>query len=270
VASQYLFKGVTSLFAHGPKTYWPTSGQDSLETQSVRPQLLDGPILTGLFMATVVLGGLMTLFWSWFANFLAPVLTFSGVTLGEGAVEQGFPFWLVVALGVSVAGWVYAYSTQVRSQHQVSKASARSNRLYVLFWNKGYFDEIYDAYLVTPTIKFARWMWQNIDIKVIDRFIHGIAACSMYFAGWLWRIVDIRVIDRFIHNIAAYSMYFSGWLWRVVDMLWLERKFGQVAGQVNAAGKLLQEMESNTIQHQILVMVFWLGAMTGLLYFLVQ
>ena len=65
-------------------------------------------------------------------------------------------------------------------------------------------------------------------------------------------------------------MYFAGWLWRVVDMLWLERKFGQVAGQVNAAGKLLQEMESHTIQHQILVMVFWLGAMTGLLYFLVQ
>ena len=184
----------------------------------------------------------MTLFWSWFADFLAPALAFSRVTLGEGAVEQGFPFWLVVSLGMSVAGWVYAYSTQVRSQHQVSRASRTSNHWYVLFWNKGYFDEIYDAYLVTPTIKFAHWLWRIIDIKVIDRFIHFIATFSVNFAGWLWRIVDIR---------------------------WLERKVGQVAEQVNTAGQLLQEIESRTIQHQLLVMLFWLVAMTGLFYILI-
>jgi NADH-quinone oxidoreductase subunit L len=267
VASQYIFKGVTSLFIQGPKTYWPASGQHA---QSVRPQLLNGSILTGLFLATVFAGGLLTLFWSWFANFLAPALTFPGVVLEKGTFEQGFPFWLVVSLGVAIAGWVYAYSTQIRSQHQVLRANGRSNRLYVLFWNKGYFDEIYDAYLVTPTIQFARWLWRNIDIKVIDRFIHSIATYSVYFARWLWRIVDLRVIDRFIHSIATYSLNFAGWLWRIVDIRWLERKVGKVAGQVNAAGKLLQGMESRTIQHQLLVMVFWLGAMTGLLYILVK
>ncbi len=268
VAAQYLFKGVTSLFAHGPKTYWPASGQHSLETQSVRPRFLNGSILTGLFLATVFAGGLLTLFWSWFANFLAPALTFPGVALGEGAVEQGSPFWLVVSLGMAVAGWAYAYSTQFRSQHQVSRASARSNRLYVLFWNKGYFDEIYDAYLVTPTIRFAHWLWRIIDLKVIDRFIHSIATYSVYFAGWLWQFMDIRIIDRFIQSIATYSVYFAGRLWRIVDIRWLDRKVGKVAEHV-AAVQLLQEMESRTIQHQLLVMIFWLVAMTGLLYFLV-
>ena len=242
VASQYLFKGVTSLFAHGPKTYWPASGQPDLETQSVRPQLLNGPILTSLFLATVFVGGLLTLFWNWFADFLAPALNLPGVTLGDGAVEHGSSFWLVVSLGVAVAGWVYAYSTKIRPQHQSSRTNGRSNRLYVLFWNKGYFDEIYDAYLVTPTIKFAHWLWRIVDIKVIDNFIHFIAAFSVNLAGWLWRIVDIR---------------------------WLERKVGQVAGQFNTAGQLLQIMESRTIQHQLLVMIFWLVAMTGLLYILV-
>jgi NADH-quinone oxidoreductase subunit L len=269
VASQYLFKGVTSLFVHGPKTYWPASGQNSLETKSVRPQLLNGSVIAGIFISTVFAGGLLTLFWSWFANFVAPALAFSGVTSGEGAVEQGFPFWLVVSLGMAVAGWFYAYSTQVRSQNQVSKAKVRSNRLYVLFWNKGYFDEIYDAYLVTPTLRFSRWLWQNIDVKVIDRFIHSIATHSVHFARWLWGIVDIRVIDRFIQLIAVYSVKFAGWLFRIVDIRWLERKAGKVAGQVNATEKLLQEMESRTIQHQLLVMVFWLVAMTGLLYVLV-
>ena len=269
VASQYLFKGVTSLFVHGPKTYWPASGQHSLETQSVRPQLLNGSILTGLILATVFAGGLLTLFWSWFANFLAPALTFPVVTLEEGAVEHGFPFWLVVSLGVAVAGWFYAYSTQIRPKHQVSRANGRNNRLYVLFWNKGYFDEIYDAYLVTPTIQFAHWLWRIIDIRVIDRFNHFIATYSVYFARWLWRIIDKRVIDHFIHFIATYSVYFAGRLLRIVDIRWLERKVEKVAGQVDAAGQSLQEMESRTIQHQLLVMIFWLGAMTGLLYILV-
>ncbi|MGK0178676.1 MAG: NADH-quinone oxidoreductase subunit L [Nitrospinales bacterium] len=242
VAAQYLFKSVTSLFVHGPKTYWPSAGEHNLGTQSVRPQFLNGSILAGLFLTTLFAGGLLTQFWSWFANFLAPALNFPGVALDEGAVENGFPFWLVVSMGVAVAGWIYAYSTQIRSQHQISKAKGKNNRWYVLFWNKGYFDEIYDAYLVAPTIRFARWLWRVIDIKIIDNSIHLLATYSVSFAGWLWRIVDIR---------------------------WLGQKVGQVAGKANAAGQLLQEIESRTIQHQLLVMIFWLVAMTGLLYIVV-
>ena len=268
VASQYLFKGVTSLFVNGPKTYWSSSGKQGSEMQSIRPQFLNGSILAGLFMATVFTGGLLTLFWNWFAHFLAPALTFQKVALDEGAVEQSFPFWLVVSLGVAVAGWFYAYSTHTRSQSQVSSTKVRSNRLYVLFWNKGYFDEIYEAYLVTPTIRLAHWLWQFVDIKIIDRFIHSIATYSVSFAGWLWQIMDIRIIDRFVHSIATYSVSFAGRLWRIVDIRWLDRKMGKVAGQV-ATGQLLKEMESRTIQHQLLVMLFWLVAMTGLLYFLV-
>ena len=269
VASQYLFKGVTSLFVHGPKTYWPASGQHSLEKQSVRPQFLNGSILTGVFLATVFAGGLLTLFWSWFANFLAPVLTFPGVTLEEGAVEHGFPFWLMVSLGVAVTGWFYAYSTQTRPKHQVSRANRRNNRLYVLFWNKGYFDEIYDAYLVTPTIQFAHWLWRIIDIRVIDHFNHFIATYSVCFARWLWRIIDIRVIDHFIHFIATYSVYFARWLLRIVDIRWLESTVGQVFGQVNNDRQLRQVIAFRTLQHQVLVIIFWLVGLTGLLYYLI-
>jgi NADH-quinone oxidoreductase subunit L len=242
VASQYLFKGVTSIFVQGPKTYWPASGQYSLELQSVRPKFLNGSILASLLLVTVFVGWLLALFWSWFANFLAPVLALPAVTMGEGAVEQHFPFWLVVSLGVAVAGWLYAYSTQIRSKRQATSANGRSNRLYVFFWNKGYFDEIYDAYLVTPTIQLAHW---------------------------LWRIIDINFIDRFIHLIAAYSVYFVGWLWRIVDIRWLDWKVGQVAGKFYTAEQSLQKIELRTTQHQLLVMIFWLGAITSLFYILV-
>jgi NADH-quinone oxidoreductase subunit L len=239
VASQYLFKGVTSLFVLGPKTYWPNSGENSLKVSSIRPQLLNGSIITGLFLGTVVVGWALTLLWAWFADFLAPALAISGVKLVEGTRQDGFSFWLVVSLGIAVLGWIYAYFTHIRPQGQVSRINKRSSRWYVLFWNKGYFDEIYDTYLITPTNRFASWLWKNVDVKIIDRFVHFFATSSVDFARWLWRIVDIN---------------------------WLDKKVGQAVEQINDAGKLLKVIESRTIQHQLLVMIFWLVAMTGLLY----
>ena len=182
MASQYLFKGVTSLFVQGPQTYWPNTGENSEKTLSIRPQLLNSSIISGLFLTTIVVGWALTLIWSWFADFLAPALAISIVNLGEGTKQDGFPFWLVISLAVAVAGWVYAYLTQIRSQDHDSRANKTSGRWYILFWNKGYFDEIYDAYLVTPTNQLANWLWKNIDIKVIDKSIYFIANYSLYFA----------------------------------------------------------------------------------------
>jgi len=85
----------------------------------------------------------------------------------------------------------------------------------------------------------------------------------------LWRTIDVKFIDRFIHLIAIYSVYFAGWLWRIVDIRWLDWRVGQVARGFYAAAQLLEKMEFRTTQHQLLVMIFWLGAMTGLFYILV-
>jgi hypothetical protein len=85
----------------------------------------------------------------------------------------------------------------------------------------------------------------------------------------LWRFVDLRIIDSFVHFIATYSVYFSRRLWRVIDVRMLDQKVGLVAEKVNSAGELLQEIEPRTIQHQLLVMIFWLVAMVATLYILV-
>lgn len=269
VASLYIFRGVTSIFAHGPKTYWPASGSHASATQSMRPNFINGSILTGVLVATLLVGGVMTVFWSWFANFLAPALIFPNISQSEGTVDVGFSLWLLVALGVAVFGWVYAYTTQTQSQSPVEGAEQGKNRLYVLFWNKFYFDEIYDAYVVNPTIHFAHWLWRIIDVSVVDRFIHSIASYSILFAQWLWRVVDIKGIDRIVMGIGQQSIGVGRWLWQVVDIRWLEHKIGQAGNQADAAGQILQETETRTLQHQLLVMIFWLVLATGLLYIMV-
>lgn len=269
VASMYIFRGVTSLFVHGPKTYWPASGLHGSKAQSIQPSFVNGSILLGLLVATLIVGIVMTLFWSWFANFLAPALTLPGISMSEGTADAGFPVWLLIALGVAVAGWVFAYSSQTRTQHQVAGSERRKTSLYILFWNKFYFDEIYDAYLVSPTIQFAHWLWRVIDMSVVDRFIHSIASYSVLLARWLWKVVDVKGIDRVVMGIGEQSVGMGRWLWQVVDISWLEQKVDQVGKQADAAGQLLQETETRTLQHQLLVMIFWLVLATGLLYILV-
>ena len=268
VASMYLFRSVTSLFVHGPKTYWPVSDQQAFQTHSIRPQFVNGAILTGLLVATLVIGVALTLFWNWFANFLAPALALPGASLQEGTIAVGVSVWMLVAIGMAIGGWIYAYSC-AQSGRKVASLVSKNTRLYVLFWNKWYFDEIYDAYIVNPTVRFAHWLWRIIDMRLIDTFIHSIATYSILFARWLWRIVDVKGIDRIVMGIGRQSVGMGSWLWQVVDIQWLEQRVSQVGRQADTAGQLLQEAEPRTLQHQLLVMILWLVLATGLLYFLV-
>ena len=269
VTAMYTFRGVTSLFVHGPKTYWPDLGAQALPNHSIRPSFVNGSILTGLFVVILIMGTILSLFWSWFANFLAPALILPGMSMSEGAIEGGLSIWLLVALGVAVAGWIFAYSRQTRHRQLAAESERRKTRLYVLFWNKLYFDEIYDAYLVTPTIHLAHWLWRNVDMSIVDRFIHSIASYSVLFAQWLWRVVDIKGIDRVVMGIGQQSVGMGRWLWQVVDIRWLEQRFSHVGQQADTAGQLLKEAEPRTLQHQLLVMILWLVLATGILYILV-
>jgi NADH-quinone oxidoreductase subunit L len=44
--------------------------------------------------------------------------------------------------------------------------------------NKWYFDEIYDALLVQPTLRLARAFWQTGDATLIDGVPNGLAALT--------------------------------------------------------------------------------------------
>lgn len=269
VTSIYLFRSVTSLFVHAPRTYWTTSGQPALEERSIHPRFVDAPILGGLILATILLGWTLTLFWRWFAGFLAPAVIPSGTALGAGDAEAGSLIWIPMALGVAFAGWAVAFSMHLRSRRGGTTSDRKQSWLYVLFWNKFYFDEIYDAYLVNPTIQFAQWLWRVIDMRLIDRAIQSVASYSVLFARWLWRIVDIRGIDRIVVGIGQQSAGLSRWLWQVVGVGWLEHKAGQEGSQADVVGPCLEEAEVRTIQHQLLVMILWLVLATGTLYLLV-
>jgi len=261
----YLFRGIMLLFQHGPRIHEVRKRS----TLNVKPQLYS-PVHLLVF---VIIGGAMSYlllnFWTWFVVFLAPALPqFSSVESGLPLTKENW-WWMLVPIGTAICGWTYAVSCQIVGNRKDVKEMAWRKALYVLFLHKGYFDECYDTYVVQPTIRFANWLWRIVDIRVFDRAIHSIASSSILFANWLWRVIDVKGIDRAVVGLGGSSVGLGRWLWRVVDIRWLETNIGQVFKKADSAGHILQETESRTIQHHLLVMVFWLVSAIGLLYLLV-
>ena len=196
VTSVYLFRSITSLFIQGPKTYWPTSEQPNSESHPTKPQFVNSSILIGLLITTLLLGIILTMFWKWFAGFLVQGLALPSVSLLEGSGEMGLQIWFLVSLGVAIAGWIFAYS-QTQLQHQVTRTSERKAWLYILFWNKFYVDEIYDAYIVNPIIRLTRWLSRSAETREIRQSMGKFSRQTIALDGML-----ALARSRFIgHNI---------------------------------------------------------------------
>ena len=239
---------------------------------------------------------LLMAMWTLLVEFLTPVLPLSSLLGSELTTMTTSSWWMLLPIGVAVGGWAYAMASQTtRSQEHPEEADWRK-ALYVLFLHKGYFDEWYEVYFVQPTLRFANWLWRIVDIRGFDRVVHSVASSSLLLASWLWRVIDIKGIDRVVVGLGGSSVGLARWLWRVVDIKgidrvvvglggssvglgqwlwrvidvrWLGYNLGQILKGADAAGQIRQETESRTIQHHLLVMVFWLVAAIGLLYFLV-
>ncbi len=259
--AMYLFRGVVSLFQHGPLG-GTLGGADPVR---IRPQLFSPSHLLRVLLGAVVTVGLLMLLWTWFAEFLAPALA-RPVPSHQSAFPSGFSLGIIVPLVVAVCGWGLAYWLHVNPRRSPFGQTAWGKRLYVLFLNKCYLDEIYDVYVVQPTLRLARWSWKTVDLGVIDRVVIGMAEVSISWARWLWNVVDVRGIDRLVIEVGRQSAAFGLWLWQVIDIRGLERNVGGLEPQDAVAGDVLQKVEPRTLQHHLLIMVFWLIAAIGVSY----
>ena len=163
---------------------------------------------------------------------------------GGSSSADDFSIWILVPLAVALLGWSVAYARFRSPRASILERSSslrRSRALYVFFLNKGYFDEIYDVYVVGPTLGFARW---------------------------LWRIVDTAGIDRLVMSLGTLTVSFSRWLWSALDMGSIARTADGFAGSVEASGQSLRKLEPRTLQQNLLVMVFLLVIALGFFYWI--
>ena len=176
---------------------------------------------------------------------------------------------LLPALGFAVGGWVVAFYLHIHPFHPAPGWAAPAKTLYVFFLNKGYFDELYEAVIVRPSLRFATWLWRVVDLGGIDRAYSTLADSSVSFARWLLEVIDVRGIDRMATGVGRGSVSMARWLWQMVDIKGVDRVFAGVGRQSDAAGRALREIEPRMLQHHLMVVIFWLVLGIGLLFWLI-
>ena len=250
--AMYLFKCVTTVFQHGP-----TGASDSEPV--VRPSLFSLRHVFGIAVVVAVMIALLIGVWRWFAGFLSPVV---GGMQSQPASE--FSAWLLLPLFSALAGWVLAY---YRFSHPGPPYTGIwKKRLYVFFLNKGYFDEIYDVFLVRPTIKFSGWMWRKIDQGIVDRLVLSLGSASIGIArrlGYLDSAVDNRVT-----SVGTGSVTVAHWLGKFVDTAGISRTVDGIGQGADATGRAARHYEPHTLQHNLLIVVLWLVAALGFFYWI--
>lgn len=112
-------------------------------------------------------------------DFFAPVFKETVTAPPSVAVSATLPAmteWLLIGasvvaglLGIGIAYWFYIANPAIPV-----KLAARFPRIYNLLWRKYYVDEIYGALFVEPGRRFAMFLWQGIDVRVIDGFANGL------------------------------------------------------------------------------------------------
>jgi NADH-quinone oxidoreductase subunit L len=90
---------------------------------------------------------------------------------------------LVGLLGIALAFWFY----QLRPEIPKNLAKQFSG-IYNLLWNKYYVDQIYAWIFVEQGRKLAMFLWQVVDVQIIDGFANGLgratASFSQVLRGW--------------------------------------------------------------------------------------
>ncbi len=260
-AAMSIFRGVFVLFQHSPVPGRPGNAVPVLP----RPQVFSPFHFPVIVLGIVVAAGALAALWTWVAQFLAPALGQFGREIPDAAAPARVSFWLMASLAAAVCGWGVAYARHVLPGRGSFGRSEWGKTLYVLFLNKLYVDELIEAFVVRPTLRFAGWLWRTVDLGGVDRFVTGLAGVSVALGGWLWRVLDIRGIDRVVVGTGGQTMSMARWLWRYVEMHGPGERIEPFL-HADAADRPARAFEPRTLRHHMLVMVFWLIVAMGLFY----
>jgi NADH-quinone oxidoreductase subunit L len=110
---------------------------------------------------------------------------------------------MALSTAIGILGIYIAYVFYIKKPDELPATTVKAaGPIYKLFFNKWYFDEIYDAMIVQPLITISKFLWRGIDVNVIDFAVNAAAWIPNFFGGVL-RMVQTGRIQTYLYSMVV-------------------------------------------------------------------
>ena len=119
---------------------------------------------------------------------------------------------LVAGLSTAVAlgGWAIAWVIYGRKPLTVPVDPLEKplGPVYTLLKNKYYFDELYNAIIIQPSIRLAG-ACARFDRRVIDAIVNAVGALGRWLSTWLRKAIDSPIVDGAVNGVGRVTTAFG-------------------------------------------------------------
>lgn len=135
-------------------------------------------------------------------HFLDPIFERSNriLALGHHEVVPTEYILMLLSVVIAVVGILFARHIYLKRKDIAENLSKKYSGIHNLLWNKYFVDEIYDATILTPTLKASdKLLWKFFDVGIIDGAVNGTAKLINIISGY-----TRRMQAGFTQSYAAY------------------------------------------------------------------
>ena len=133
----------------------------------------------------------------------------SGAAAAEAGHEEGghhistrtTVIFGIVSTVIALSGIFLAFMMYIKNRPGPVAMGARYAGLYHFLFNKWGFDQLYDRTIVKPFYAFAMFLWQVVDVRIIDGTVNGLARGTVALSQRL-RKVQTGLVSNYALAIA--------------------------------------------------------------------
>jgi NADH-quinone oxidoreductase subunit L len=145
----------------------------------------------------------------WFHQFIEPVFSHGTEVAGHEVSMTTTLIFGAVSTAIALAGLWVAAAAYITGSINPRRFARQFEPAYKLFYNKWFFDVIYEAVIVHPLYLFSVFLWRVVDVKLIDGTVNGVAKL-LAFSSQRARLVQTGLVANYALAIALGAVVIVG------------------------------------------------------------